>query len=203
MTSADAPDTSATGGLRERKKAATMHHVQSVALDLFDEHGFDSVTVEQVAAVAEVSPRTVYRYFGTKEGLVVADEFDEDLLDGVLERLPRMDLHLAFTEVMAEFGPAHFVRDAELTMRRARYIFEVPAVRGAGLLAIDRAVAEITAAWLAHGRPPIPDPVSARAQTSALIWGIMGGLDGWYEQGAREPIFEVLMRVLSSLRPPD
>jgi AcrR family transcriptional regulator len=64
-----------------------MRTIQERALDLFDERGFDRVTIEEIAA-AEVSPSSVYRYFGTKEGLIVADEFDswsseavEQLLD--------------------------------------------------------------------------------------------------------------------------
>ena len=52
-------------GLRERKKAATMHRIQAAALDLFERHGFDAVSIEQVADAAEVSPSTVYRYLSS------------------------------------------------------------------------------------------------------------------------------------------
>ena len=68
-------------GLRECKKATTMHRIQAVALDLFERHGFDAVSIEQVADAAEVSPSTVYRYFGTKEGLVIHDEYDDRVLE--------------------------------------------------------------------------------------------------------------------------
>lgn len=49
-----------------------MEQVRAVAFDLMSTHGFDSVTVEQIAARSSVSPSTVYRYFGTKEALVLS-----------------------------------------------------------------------------------------------------------------------------------
>ena len=49
-----------------------MGQVRSVAFDLMSTNGFDAVTVEQIAARSSVSPSTVYRYFGTKEALVLS-----------------------------------------------------------------------------------------------------------------------------------
>ena len=74
-------------GLRERWRMYAMRTIQERALDLFDERGFDAVTIEEIAAAAEVSPSSVYRYFGTKEGLLVADEFDSMSQEAVEEIL--------------------------------------------------------------------------------------------------------------------
>ncbi len=63
-------------GLRERKRYAAMRLVQEVALDLFDAHGYADVTVERIAAASDISPSSVYRYFGTKEHVVLWDEYD-------------------------------------------------------------------------------------------------------------------------------
>jgi AcrR family transcriptional regulator len=63
-------------GLRERKKAATRALIIATADRLFDEHGFEGVTLERVAAECEVSVRTVLRYFDTKESLALAHELD-------------------------------------------------------------------------------------------------------------------------------
>jgi AcrR family transcriptional regulator len=57
-------------GLRERKKRATREAIASAAMELFEERGFDSVTVADVAAAADVSEKTVFNYFATKEELV-------------------------------------------------------------------------------------------------------------------------------------
>ncbi|NNH71996.1 TetR family transcriptional regulator [Nocardia uniformis] len=59
-------------GLRERKKRQTRERIIDVALELCDTHGFDATTVEQIADAADVSPRTVNRYFPTKEDIVIA-----------------------------------------------------------------------------------------------------------------------------------
>jgi AcrR family transcriptional regulator len=57
-------------GLRERKKEATLERLREVALDLFVERGFDAVSVDDIAEVAEVSKTTFYRYFPSKEELL-------------------------------------------------------------------------------------------------------------------------------------
>lgn len=61
-----------TGGLRERKKQRTRAMLVDAAVKLCLEHGYGDTTVEQIAAAAEVSPRTFSRYFPTKEAVVVA-----------------------------------------------------------------------------------------------------------------------------------
>ncbi len=59
-------------GLRERKKRRTRATLINAALGLCDRQGFDRTTVDQIAAIAEVSPRTFSRYFATKDAIVLA-----------------------------------------------------------------------------------------------------------------------------------
>lgn len=70
------------GGLRERKKRRTRRTIADVAMRLFMSDGFDRVTVDAIAAAADVSPKTVYNYFPSKADLVF-DEIDE-ILAGLL-----------------------------------------------------------------------------------------------------------------------
>ncbi|WP_431964289.1 TetR/AcrR family transcriptional regulator [Nocardia sp. bgisy134] len=63
-------------GLRERKKQQTRMRITSIALELCEAQGFDATTVEQIANAADVSPRTVNRYFETKEDIVLAPVLD-------------------------------------------------------------------------------------------------------------------------------
>jgi AcrR family transcriptional regulator len=67
-------------GLRERKKARTRDAISSAAITLFLERGYEAVSVAQIAAAAEVSKRTLFAYFPTKDDLVLhrfADHEDE------------------------------------------------------------------------------------------------------------------------------
>ncbi|MGW0515767.1 TetR family transcriptional regulator [Crossiella sp. NPDC003009] len=67
-------------GLRERKKQRTREAIAAAAIELFLDRGFDQVSVADVAAAAEVSKRTLFKYFPSKEDLVVqrfADHQDE------------------------------------------------------------------------------------------------------------------------------
>ena len=60
-----------TEGLRERKKRQTRAAIADAAMALFAEHGFDAVTVADVARAADVSEKTVFNYFPAKEDLVL------------------------------------------------------------------------------------------------------------------------------------
>ncbi|GAA1261150.1 TetR family transcriptional regulator [Sphaerisporangium rubeum] len=75
-------------GLRERKKHQTRQALIDTAFDLFDTQGFEATTVDQIAAAVEVSPRTFFRYFGSKEELALdfTAEYDERLTTALAAR---------------------------------------------------------------------------------------------------------------------
>ena len=74
-------DMTAQASLRERKKARTRASLREHALRLFREQGYQATTVEQIAAAAEVSPSTFFRYFPTKEDVVLQDDMDTRMIE--------------------------------------------------------------------------------------------------------------------------
>ena len=99
----EAPAADQPTGLRERKKARTRAAIRQHALRLFRERGYSATTVEQIAAAAEVSPATFFRYFPTKEDVVLQDDMDTVTL-GALEAQP------------AALGPIAAMRSATAAM---------------------------------------------------------------------------------------
>jgi AcrR family transcriptional regulator len=82
-------------GLRERKKQRTRATLIDAAIELCERQGFEQTTVEQIAAIADVSPRTFSRYFATKEAVCLALVDDAvDVAAVELARLPEDMNHL-------------------------------------------------------------------------------------------------------------
>src|SRR5712692_1098848 len=73
-------------GLRERKKLKTREAIQREAMRLFQKHGYEETTIEQIAAGAEISPSTFFNYFPTKEDVVLYDAYDPMLAALILAR---------------------------------------------------------------------------------------------------------------------
>jgi len=184
-------------GLRERRRLAAMRTIQEQAIDLFDARGFSAVTIEEIAAAADVSPSSVYRYFGTKEGIVVADEFERlgadaigDLLD---PRHPIDSLLSAVRAYEAEGGDA----GTALAPRRVRYFFAEPSVREAVLAVLDRSAQRLAPVLAdAHGLGAL----EARALTSALVFGYFAALEQWHVDGGEGSIAAYVERALAPLR---
>ena len=174
-----------------------MHRVQAVALDLFERHGFDAVSIEQVADAAEVSPSTVYRYFGTKEGLIVHDEYDDRVLALLTYYLQQDgDLAQALTRVLDDLWADHFVKDAGPSWVRTRWCFEHPSIQGAMWVLVNKQVETFARAVSDSRRIPL---LRARILASATVWGIVAVLRTWYEQGGAGDVRADLSQVIDML----
>lgn len=60
-------------GLRERKRLATRRAIQVAAVEIAAEHGVERVTVDEISRIADISPRTFFNYFPTKEAALIGD----------------------------------------------------------------------------------------------------------------------------------
>lgn len=183
-------------GLRERKRIGAMRRIQEAALDLFDERGFDAVTIEQIAEAAEVSPSSVYRYFGTKEQLILYEELDLQLLDVLQSELaahpPVEAARRAITEVMTRF----FGRDEELARRKIRYWAEEPAIQAAAA-SLTEQMGQLVGGALADaaGRPP--DDLDVQVIATTLIGAMNAAARHWYASGYAQPLEHELQRALT------
>jgi AcrR family transcriptional regulator len=98
-----------TVGLRELKKQRTYEELQRVALALFAARGFDQVTIEDICADAEVSKTTFYRYFDSKEDVLLGTSHQKLAeMAAALAQRPASEAAIvavrnAFLEVAAEY----------------------------------------------------------------------------------------------------
>ena len=78
------------GSLRERKRAKTRRALIDAAVELFDRQGYEQTTVAQIAAAAEISTRTFFSYFASKEDLLFPDSQArvQAVLDAIGQRRP-------------------------------------------------------------------------------------------------------------------
>lgn len=108
-------------GLRERKKAATRDALAQAALSLAVEHGFDHVSVEAIAAAADVSPRTFFNYFTSKEEAVLGSEGDwlREVAAAFAQRPAGEPLPLALGEALLGMLAGHAADLALLPLRHS------------------------------------------------------------------------------------
>lgn len=159
-------------GLRERKKARTKAAIQREALRLFRAQGYEATTIEQIAEAAEFSPSTFFRYFPTKEDVVMYDDLDP-LVIAAFEAQPAglspvAALRAAVRQVFEEIPPD--------TMRDLRDRFElitaVPELRARMIDDFLRTV-QMTAGLLAVRVGKSPDDPKVRAFAGGLIGAVM------------------------------
>lgn len=108
-----------------------MKRVQREAVERFLTRGFHRVTVEEIAAAAEVSAMSVYRWFGTKEAVVIWDEFDPPILAEVEQRLAYQSPLGAVRAALVSILDRVYDRERELALDRARLIYREPALTAA------------------------------------------------------------------------
>lgn len=183
-------------GLRERRRVTAMRSIQDTALDLFEARGFDAVTIEEIAAAAEVSPSSVYRYFGTKEGIVVADEFDSMSQQAIEELLDVTDPVGSLVRIVRRYEETAGPHAVPTARRRVRYFFREPSIRVAVCANLDRAAQRIAPLLVTGGMTE----TQARVATNALVFGYFAALEQWHLDGGTAPIADYVEDGLRPLR---
>ncbi len=137
-------------GLRERKKEQTRAAIQREALRLIVEQGYDATTCEQIAAAADVSPATLFRYYATKEDIVLQDTYDPMIAEAVRARPARETPLTAVRAGFADALGAVYSDDFELVRQRTALILSVPALRARTREQQDSLVEHLAGAFAAR-----------------------------------------------------
>jgi AcrR family transcriptional regulator len=123
-------------GLRARKKARTRDVIADAAISLFLAHGFDQVSVSDIAEVAEVSKPTLFRYFATKEDLILHRFMDHQgeaarvVRDRQPDLAPMTALHRRFRAGLDRFEPVTGLNDHPEVVAFHRLVFTTPSLAG-------------------------------------------------------------------------
>ena len=155
-------------GLRERKKARTLTAIQTEALRLFREHGYEATTIEQIAEAAEVSPSTFYRYFPAKEDVLLYDAYDAPLIEAFRAQPAELNpiqatrnaIRVVFSELSAE--------QLEHERERERLMLSNPDLR-ARMLELLAGAVQMIAEMVAERVGRRPDELAVRTFAGALI----------------------------------
>lgn len=188
-------------GLRERKKARTKAAIQEAALRLFHDQGYDNTTVEQIADAAEVSPSTFFRYFGSKEDVVIYDALDPVFVEAFREQPPELSPIEAMRRAMHDvFGNLTADQLAEMS-ERGRLVYLVPELRQRMVDDMLR-TATLFSSEIAARVGRSPDDLQVRIFTGALMGALMAALlpallDAHPDYlGGLEPVFDFLEKGL-------
>ncbi|WP_353944449.1 TetR family transcriptional regulator [Streptomyces sp. HUAS MG91] len=199
---AASPQTSAEPkvGLRERKKIKTRTAIREATYRLIQEQGYDATTVEQIAEAAEVSPSTVFRYFPTKEDIVLTDEFDpilerelrarpadESIVDSVRHVVER-SLELAFAD-----------QPPEVARLRLRLQIDVPAVRSRMMESMS-VTGQLLCRVIAERTGHDAGDLEVRVYAMALVGAMMQATMYWAEHDHEDDLRDLVLRALDTVQ---
>ncbi|MGV8881005.1 MAG: TetR family transcriptional regulator [Rhodoglobus sp.] len=162
-------------GLRERKRLATKRAIQLAVIDLVGERGMDGVTIDEISRVADVSPRTFFNYFPSKEAALLGDppvmpdnELIEEFVNGDGPFLEDLGAVLgSLTEKIMDQG--------ELVRRRMRVLKQNPqllATRMATMHIFEEQIGAVIERRLRRTHPELagdPEKLADRARLTTLV----------------------------------
>jgi AcrR family transcriptional regulator len=188
-------------GLRERKKEKTREALVDSALSQFTARGFDRVTVEEIAAACEVSPRTFFRYFASKEDVLFAegDAHRTRLLTSLAEQDPSVPPFQALESAMRMVA-ADYAEYGDVLRLRHHIVTSTPSLR-------TRA-AERQQGWetvlmehlRASGRARRMSDLELRLVVAATTTALRVAAEAWIGSGGRGDLTRFLDAAFQRLR---
>jgi len=163
-------------GLRDRKKIKTRDAIRRAAMRLIKANGYASTTIEQIAEAAEVSASTYFRYFPSKEVVLIANDLDQVTVDALAKQPPELSSVQAFRRAL-ETTLATLSKDEwEFERDRQLMVLTIPELLTAQFEEYRRTMTKLAEADCRRlGRDP--DDLEVRIFYGALAGGLMAVLD--------------------------
>jgi AcrR family transcriptional regulator len=174
-----------------------MLRVQDEAFRNAFEVGYAATTVEAVAAAADVSPSTVYRAFGTKEGIFLWDELEfptRELLARELLRHSPVDASIAVVEAVGDFE--FHLPEAEMR-ERFEFVLAEPVLRSSLGEAFRHFESELTKRFVEGGTV---GPIEARITAAAAMAAMLSAIEVWANAEPPRPFSSAARDASASLR---
>lgn len=162
-----------TLGRRER----TLARLLDSGLDLFEEHGYDQTTVAQIARRAGVTEMTFFRYFPTKESLLLEDPYDPLVVSAIASQPSGLPPFLRAARGFRSAWRSVPEPDQPMIRRRVRIAARTPSLRGATWNSTGNTEQAIVGQLVADGASAHDAQVAAAAVLAALV----AGLFAWAE----------------------
>jgi AcrR family transcriptional regulator len=184
--------------LRDRKKDRTRRTLQAEALRLFAAKGFQATTIEEIAAAAEVAPRTFFRYFPTKEEVVFWSEHQPMLAGFVAARPDDEPAVEALRRGLVDGLASFYEQDRDRLLERSKLACRTPALQprwrqqqadlaaGMAVLLADRLGAR-------------PNGLDVRAIAAAIAAALFVAIEEWQAHDGQEDLGALIDRALGSV----
>jgi AcrR family transcriptional regulator len=176
-----------------------MHRVQEIAVRRFARDGFGRVTVEEIAAEADIAPITIYRNFGTKERLVLWDDFDPPILAEIGRRLASEPPLRAVRDSLSVLLDAVYAREAPMALARTSLIHREPTLLAAAAIDARGFAAAIAGLVEDAGRSAF----AARVIADAAVAGLGAAVDEWQRLDGTVPLAVLIGRAFDVLEGAD
>jgi AcrR family transcriptional regulator len=159
-------------GLRERKKQKTRAAIQEHALRLFRDQGYAETTVQEIAAAAEISPATFFRYFPTKEDTIVLDRLDPVMIELFRSQPPELGPTDALRASIRQALDTLTEDEWALESERQQLVMNAPELRVRMLDQLYEGI-DLLAGLAAERTGRSPDDVAVRAWAGAVVGVVM------------------------------
>jgi AcrR family transcriptional regulator len=197
-TARGATDSGRPLSLRQRKRERTRTDLIAAALELFERQGYDATTIDEIAAAAEVSPRTFFRYFATKEEVALGDDLGQGIVDLIAARPADEPPLESVRRVVSDALALVPDDDREALLARLKIVYRTPSLR-ARRWEYQLEMGRLSGALLAERRGLPPDDLGSRVTASAAFTAIEVAMDHWQQHDGREDLLAVLDAAVDQL----